>query len=203
MMNRMMFMKGLFAASVLGGSAGCSAADETKKTVDLAGKKAAIVVYSWAGNTRAVAEAIKAATGAELIAIKPKTPYPESYRAVVDQAKAEIAKNFEPELASVPDVSAYDVLYIGSPNWWGTMAPPMRSFLKQAKLEGKVIRPFMTHGGGGRQRVFRDIEAIAKERGATTVTDGLCLSGSWGQNASESKPNEVDAKKVAAWVAAK
>ena len=41
----------------------------------------------------------------------------------------------------------YDTIILGTPVWWYTMAPPVRSFLKNNDLSGKTIIPFITNGG--------------------------------------------------------
>ena len=62
------------------------------------GAKALVVYYSRSGNTRAVAEAIHAAVGGDIVELQPVTPYPEAYRATTDQAKQELASGYEPPL---------------------------------------------------------------------------------------------------------
>ena len=57
-------------------------------------KKVLVAYFSHSGNTRAVAERIAAATGADLFEIVPQKPYPAEYRAVVDQARREIAADY-------------------------------------------------------------------------------------------------------------
>ncbi len=43
----------------------------------------------------------------------------------------------------------YDTLLVGTPNWFGTIAPPVQTFLKDSDLSGKRVAPFCTNGGGG------------------------------------------------------
>ena len=124
--------------------------------------KILIVCYSYSGNTRAVAEQIQKATGGELFEIKPAKAYPADYNACVEQAKKECADGFKPQLAgALPDLSKYDVGFVGTPNWWGTMAPPVLSILTVGNLAGKTVIPFVTHGGGGVQRCEADIRKAA------------------------------------------
>ena len=59
-------------------------------------KKVLVAYFSHSGNTRAVAERIAAATGADLFEIVPQKPYPAEYRAVVDQARREIGADYRP-----------------------------------------------------------------------------------------------------------
>lgn len=122
--------------------------------------KTLIAYYSWSGNTRKAAEAIQAAAGGDLFEIQTAQPYPEAYRALTEQAKKEIAEGYRPALKSrVPDMSQYDVIFIGSPNWWGTIAPAVSTFLSEYDLSGKTVVPFVTHGGGGVQRTVSDLTA--------------------------------------------
>lgn len=96
------------------------------------GAKALVVYYSRSGNTRAVAEAIHAAVGGDIVELQPVTPYPEAYRATTDQAKQELASGYKPPLKNrIEHIEAYDVVFVGSPNWWGTVAGPVRTFLSE------------------------------------------------------------------------
>ena len=60
------------------------------------------------------------------------------------------------------DISKYDVVFLGSPNWWGTITPQVSSFLENYDLSGKTVIPFITHGGGGVQNTVRDMTAQCK-----------------------------------------
>ena len=47
-------------------------------------------------------------------------------------------KNERPAIkGSIPDVSQYDTIYIGSPIWWGEYPMVVRMFLDQVDLNGK------------------------------------------------------------------
>lgn len=129
------------------------------------------VYYSYSGNTRTVAEAIHSYVGGDIFEIKAKGSYPAEYRAMVNQAKQEIQSGYRPELVSfVPDISKYEVIFIGSPNWWGTITPQVSSFLEKHDLAGKTVIPFVTHGGGGAQRTFTDLAVQCK--GCKVVQNG-------------------------------
>ncbi len=112
-------------------------------------KNILVAYYSWGENTKAVAEYIADKIGAELLELKVKKPYPVDYDACVSQVGRD-GKNYEPELSvQIPDLAAYDVVFAGSPCWWGTIANPMRTFLHQNNFAGKTVIPFMTHGTSG------------------------------------------------------
>ena len=138
-------------------------------------KKVLVAYYSHSGNTREVARQIAGASGGELFEIIPATPYPSDYQTVVDQAKKEIAAGVRPALKSrVEDMSQYDVIFIGSPCWWATVAPPVATFLASYDLAGKTVVPFMTHEGS---RMGRSEEDIRKLCAGATLLGGLPLRG--------------------------
>ncbi len=121
-------------------------------------KKILIAYYSWSGNTKEVAEAIHEKIGGDLYRIETEQTYPEEYRATTAQAKREINEGFRPSLkGKVEDIAQYDIIFIGSPNWWGTIAPAVSSFLADNNLKGKTVIPFITHGGGGEQNTITDL----------------------------------------------
>ena len=76
-------------------------------------KKILIAYYSHSGNTKEAAEKIQSLTGGDLFEIKPVNEYPKDYNAVVNQAKQEKADDVRPELVSLGNVKAYDILFIG------------------------------------------------------------------------------------------
>lgn len=130
---------------------------------DIKSEKVLIVYYSYSGNTRKVAEAIHNKCGGDLFEIKAESTYPEEYRAMTQQVKKEIQDGFRPKLTSeVNNIEKYDVIFLGSPNWWGTIPPQVSSFLENYDLNGKIIVPFITHGGGGVQNTITDIRNRCK-----------------------------------------
>ena len=127
-----------------------------------------VAYYSWSesGNTKYVAEQIQKATKGVLLEIKPKNAYPKDYNACLAQAQKEIRDGIHPELANEPvDFKKYDVIFIGSPNWFGTIAPPAASFLVSADLDGKTVIPFFTYGSGGMQNCERDAKKLMEKAG--------------------------------------
>ncbi len=138
-------------------------------------KKVLVAYYSHSGNTREVARQIAGVSGGELFEIVPVTPYPSDYRTVVDQAKKEIEAGARPALKNrVEDMSQYDVIFIGSPCWWATVAPPVAMFLTSYDFAGKTVVPFMTHEGS---RMGRSEEDIRKLCPKSQVPDGLPVRG--------------------------
>lgn len=122
-------------------------------------KKLLIVYYSWAnGNTERIAKLLQAETGADIARIDTAVPYSGSYEEVVDQGQREAASGFKPALKPLDfSIADYDVVAVGTPTWWYTMAPAMLSFLSSQDWHGKTVVPFMTNGGWP-GHVIRDME---------------------------------------------
>lgn len=139
-----------------------------------------IAYYSWHGNTRKVAERIADATGGMLFEIEPVQPYSTDYSATTAKAKDEIRKGFRPELKAMPELTGPSTVFVGSPIWWGTMAPPVATFLDLFGLDQKTVVPFCTHGGGGSGSFERDVAKLCPN---STVARELSLYGDGGQAA--------------------
>ena len=147
-------------------------------------KKVLIVYYSFSGNTEIVANQIKEITGGDIFELQPVKPYPEEYDSVVSQAKKEISTGFCPDLKAMPDsMEKYDVVLIGSPCWWYTMAPPMFTFLSENDFSGKTIALFMTHGGSGLGHSIPDLQ---KKCPGASIQPGLAI---YGDSVKQSKPD--------------
>ncbi len=108
-----------------------------------------IVYYSWSnGNTKRIAEELQRATGADIERIDTVVPYPEDYQTAVDQGQREVEEGFRPEIKPLKsNVDDYDVIAVGTPTWWYTMAPAVLTFLESVDWSGKTVIPFMTNGG--------------------------------------------------------
>lgn len=137
--------------------------------------KILVVYYTHSQNTAKLAKIIAEVTNADLVEIIPQNAYPENYNAVVKLAKQEISQNFRPKIKTNADVAKYDTIFVGTPNWWSTMAPPIATFLEAHDFAGKTVVPFATHGGGGFGHIQHDIKNLAK---GAKVLQGLAEYGS-------------------------
>ena len=124
-------------------------------------KKILTAYYSHSGNTGEIASYIQKQTDGALFEIIPVSPYPTGYNDVVRQSKIEIQAGKKPELKTkINNTESYDIIFIGSPNWWGAIAPPVAAFLSEYNFSNKTIVPFCTHGGGGYGSIFKDISLL-------------------------------------------
>lgn len=143
-------------------------------------KNILLVYYSHSANTRKFAELIREKTDGTLCELVPKKVYPRDYNTVVEQAKKEIQTGFRPELKTeIKDIASYDTVFVGTPNWWSTIAPPVVTFLASNDLAGKIIAPFCTHGGGGSGHIEATIKKLCP---ASTVRPLLSVYGGTAQD---------------------
>ncbi|MDR5659031.1 flavodoxin [Serpentinicella sp. ANB-PHB4] len=111
--------------------------------------KALVIYYSYDGNTKLIAESIAESINGDVIQLKPKKE---------GTAKKKITKylwggsqvlmNKTPELLPLNlDINEYDIIFIGSPVWAWTFAPPIRTFFNNYVIKNKHIALFSCHGG--------------------------------------------------------
>ena len=181
-MKVLLIILGIVVVAALAVVVGCRmlASRSTEATVGLTAKlpgKIAVVYYSQSkvGNTATVAKWIAKHTGGELVPIEAVEAYPDAYGETLKAAKKDMENGGTRAIKSVPPLDGYDVVFIGSPIWYGTYAPPVAEFFKMHSFAGKTVVPFCTHGGGGAGRYFADVRKACP---AATVKEGLTIRGS-------------------------
>lgn len=111
-------------------------------------KKMLVVYYSYShGNTKRIAEALAKNTKATLACIETREAYQGSYDEVVEQGQKEVNEGYLPPIQNIQGVEDYDIIAIGTPTWWYTMAPAVATFLHAHDWKGKTVIPFMTNAG--------------------------------------------------------
>lgn len=117
-----------------------------------------IVYFSLFQNTANLALEIAIQTDGTLRDLTPDKSYSFDYNTAAKEVRSEIARGYCPKLISGNEsIEDYETIFIGSPNWFKTLAPPVLSFLRQHDFTGKTIIPFCTHGGGGFGLIEEDI----------------------------------------------
>jgi len=105
---------------------------------------------------------LQSVAGGDLVRLDTAVPYTGSYNDVVDQGQREVNAGFEPELKPLSvNVADYDVIAVGTPTWWYTMAPAVKAFLHGQNFAGKTVVPFMTNGGWPGRRPGRGWRCLA------------------------------------------
>jgi len=136
-------------------------------------KKKLIVYFSHTGKTKEVANQIHLTLGGDLVEILPLTPYPSTDQAVREQSMKEMEAGIKPPLATrFESLDEYDTVFIGSPMWWNTVVPPMRTFLSSYDFSGKTLAPFIIHAGSELGGSMEDIAALCPK---ATLLDGLAI----------------------------
>lgn len=135
------------------------------------------------GNTEVAAKMIREQTGADLFRIDTVKEYPIDYTETTDVAREELRQNARPELSGrVDNPAGYDIVYLGYPNWWGTMPMAVFTFLEGYDFSGKTILPFCTHEGSGMGRSESDIRKLCPN---ARVLNGLPIRGGSVQKAGD------------------
>ena len=133
------------------------------------------------GNTEIASEMLQKITGADRFKIEPLVPYSKSYNECINQAQEDQRRGARPELAEYPDsLDEYDTIYLGYPNYWGTMPMAVFTFLEHFDFTGKTICPFCTHEGSGMGHSEQDIRRLCP---GATVEKGLAIHGGSVKNA--------------------
>ena len=141
--------------------------------------KKLIAYFSVSGVTKRAAEQLACLTGADLYEIRPEKPYSREdldWRNKQSRSSLEMMNpSSRPPLAqSVPDVSSYDMVYIGFPVWWGVAPRPVNTFIESAHLEGKPVYIFATSGGSGIDYALNDMK---KNYPSLDIRGGKLLKG--------------------------
>lgn len=158
-------------------SSGCAKVQivEAEKAVLQKEKKVLIVYLSRTKNTKAVAEIIYKNVGGNLMALELETPYPEHYQTLVNQVAEENRTGYLPPLnTKIDSIQKYDAVFVGFPTWGMQLPPPMKSFLKQYDLGGKIVIPFNTNGGYGIGSSFQTVKELCPK---STVLEGFSTKG--------------------------
>src|SRR4030095_11250143 len=147
----------------------------TKMDSTLRSDKVLIVYLSRTNNTKTIAEIIHKNVGGTLVALELEKPYPENYRATVDQVVKENETGYLPPLKTkIDSIQNYDVVFVGFPTWGMKLPPPMKSFLKQYDLSGKIIVPFNTNDGYGIGSSFDTVKELCAK---SKILEGFSIKG--------------------------
>ena len=157
------------------GSISCSSKSQNATTKSVDKENVLIVYLSRTNNTKAIAEIIHQNVGGTLVSLELQKPYPENYKATVQQVVDENASGYLPPLKTkIDSIEKYDVVFLGFPTWDMQLPPPMKSFLHQYNLSGKTVIPFNTNAGYG---VGSSFETVKKLCPNSKVLEGFSTKG--------------------------
>lgn len=112
------------------------------------------------GNTKVVAGMISELVECDVYGIQAAEAYSDSYDETVERNRLEQREDVRPALAgTLPDISKYDTVILGSPVW--NVAAPMiiSTFLEKVDLAGKTVLPFVTYAVSGLAGIDEDYRA--------------------------------------------
>ena len=132
--------------------------------------KAAVLSKS---KTEVLAEKIKEYTGSDIYKIIPMEPYPQDDEECDRRAKEESQTNAKPEInGALPDLSGYELVYLGFPNWYRSFPRIIGTFLDSVDLKGKIVKPFCTNEEGGFG--IGELELRGRAKGSTLKNGFSC-----------------------------
>ncbi len=150
------------------------------------GGKLLLAYYSASGNTKAVAEYIAKAAGADLYEITPEQPYTSADLNWNDSGSRVSREHNDVSLRNVPLANAevanwaeYDTVFIGYPIWWGIAAWPVDGFVKANDFTGKTVIPFATSsssGLGGSGKLLADLAGVGEWQAGERFSSGASES---------------------------
>jgi flavodoxin len=134
-------------------------------------KKTLVAYFSCSGVTRSVAETLAEMTGADFYEIEPEVPYTTADLNWMDRNSRSTREMKDPSSrpaikGNVPDMSGYDVVFLGFPIWWYVAPTIINTFLESCDFSGKTIVLFATSGGSG---FGRTVEMLKGSVSASTV----------------------------------
>ena len=129
--------------------------------------KILVAYFSATGITKALAEKLARAAGADLHEIKPKTEYTSADLDWTDKdSRSSIEmkdKSFRPEITgSVANMDSYDTIFVAFPIWWYVAPTIVNTFLESYDLQGKTIIPVATSGGSGMGNTNKELAVSCK-----------------------------------------
>ena len=148
--------------------------------------KKLVAYFSASGVTKAAAERLAKAAGADLFEIKPAVPYTRAdldwmnkkSRSSVEMNNPDSRPEIEARLSNMED---YDTVFLGFPIWWYAAPTIINTFLESYDFAGKTILPFCSHGGG---RFGQSLTAIAKLAPNAAMGEALSIHYSGGSTLS-------------------
>ena len=142
-----------------------------------------LVLYaSRTNNTERVARQIQTILDCDILEVEPQMPYEDDYNAMLERSQEELAAirqgNYPAIKTTLENFDNYDIVFIGYPIWYSSMATPMQAFLYEhaAKLAGKRIALFATSGSSGISTSVSEARSLCPD--ATVIDRTLLLTSS-------------------------
>lgn len=131
--------------------------------------KSIIVYFSLTGNTKKLGVKIyeilkKENFKPELFEIEIKEKH-NFIRNCIDAIKKRTV-----QIEKIPLIEKFDLIFIGSPVWAGSITPAVRSFIKETDFSGKDVFLFTTYGSGLlKEKAMKEFEEMVKEKNGKII----------------------------------
>lgn len=148
------------------------------------------IVELQVGNTQIIVDYIKEFTNADIFQVETVKEYPADYMQTTEVAQDELDNDARPELKDeLTDISEYDIIYIASPNWWGTLPMAMFTQLEKLDFTGKKVKTVMTHEGSGLGTSMNDVKKLCS---GAEIEHGLAIHGAEVKNNKDTIENWIE-----------
>ncbi len=150
----------------------------TENNMNNQDNKAIVCYFSATGTTERAAKRIAEIAGADIYEIVPAERYNAADLDWTDNNSRCYVEMHDPSSRpalkdSTIDLSGYEVVYLGYPNWWNTHPTIINSFIEANDLQGKIIVPFMTSGGS---TIANSEKELKKQYPALSFGKGLLMN---------------------------
>lgn len=141
-----------------------------------------VLFASRSGNTERMANEIRKQLYCDILEVEPEVAYDNDYNAMLERSQKELAAirqgNYPPIKTTMEKFDDYDIVFVGYPIWYGSMATPMQTFLHShaSKLAGKRIALFATSGSSGISTSVNEARNLCPD--ATIIEETLLLTSS-------------------------
>ena len=146
----------------------CSSESEVKaqETQPSSSGKVLVAYFSFTSNTKAYAEKIAEMTGGDLYEIVPEVVYGSENSNYYDQSTRAYKEQYNtggeqrPAIKeTLANASQYDIVFLGSPIWYGKSPRVILTFLDKYGFKGKTIIPFVTSASSGISNVNSELSS--------------------------------------------
>ena len=139
-----------------------------------------VAYFSASGVTKAAAQRLAKATGADIFEIRPAVLYTRADLDWTDKHSRSSAEMNDPSsrpamAEPLPHPEKYDTVFLGFPIWWYVAPHIINTFLESCDFSGKTVIPFATSGGSG---LGKTAKALASSCPGAVIRDGKLLNGS-------------------------
>ena len=126
--------------------------------------KTLLVYYGYGIHTQMISGMIKDKIDCDVYRIKPLVEYSDDYDLVVKETEDNLQSRKTPEIEEMNiNIDDYDKIILGTPVWWYTITPPVRTFLTKYNLTDKVVTAYATNAGW-LGNTFDEIEELIQHK---------------------------------------